>query len=401
MLGLNRNVWLLTLAQPFALSVSPAIVFISGIVGKQLAPLPELSTLPISMMILGMTLGAIIAGLLAQALGRQRTFLLAMLVNSIACVVAASGIYLHSFVVFLLGVFIAGMTLAATAQFRFAAAEQVDDPSLTPRALSVLMLANVAAAIVGTELISLGQFWLKAEFAGSFLAVAAAGLIAFTVLLFYRDKTSVVEPDKNDVAEHWTAFLKRPVFIVAVSAAAIGYGVMSFVMTATPLAMHDMMGHSLDETKWVIQSHIMAMFLPSLITGELIRRFGTTAILSAGILAYLGTTAAGLMGVQVMHYWWSLVLLGIGWNFLFVGGTTLLTRAYRPHEKYKAQSINDLCVFVFQAAASLGAGALLFALGWMGVIWVALIPTLVLLVMLSIWWRAIQPNAEVESPIRA
>ncbi|MEJ2065765.1 MAG: MFS transporter [Reinekea sp.] len=173
--------------------------------------------------------------------------------------------------------------------------------------------------------------------------------------------------------------LSRPAFILAVAAATIGYGVMSFVMTATPLAMHEMTGHSLESTKWVIQSHIMAMFLPSFITGELIRKWGETRIIFIGLLAYLGTTAFAFSGVEVFHYWWALVLLGVGWNFLFIGGTTLLSKTYTAEEKFSVQAANDMTVFVFQALSSLSAGAILFISGWHGIVIMSLVPTALLL----------------------
>lgn len=391
MLGLNRNVWILAFTQPLALAMSPAIVLISGFVGKSLAPRPELSTLPLSMMIVGITLGAMPAALLMQRFGRKRIFLLGMVLNSLAALVAAGGILLSSFIIFLLGVTLSGMTIAIMHQFRFAAAESAP-AELAGRAISMLMLGSVAAAFIGTELATLGQDWFAKPYAGSFLAMISASLAGFVLLCFYQDNSRLERSEKTQTDIDWSDVLRRPRFLVALGSAAIGYGVMSFVMTATPLAMHDMMGHSLGDTKWVIQSHIMAMFLPSLFTGELIRKFGERTIIFIGLLAYLATTAIAYSGVEVFHYWWALVLLGVGWNFLFIGGTTLLTQAYQPHEKFRVQAVNDLTVFVFQALSSLSAGVFLFLGGWASIVTLSLVPTALLLVAIGLTWRRLVPS---------
>lgn len=393
MFGLNRNVWILAFTQPLALAMSPAIVLISGFVGKSLAPIPELSTLPLSMMIIGITIGAMPAALLMQRFGRKAIFMSGMVLNATAALVAAAGILMASFVVFLLGVTLSGMTIAIMHQFRFAAAE-ASSTEMTSRAISALMLGSVAAAFIGTELAAFGENWFAVPYAGSFVALTATSVAGFILLSFYRNTESHEQEEHNQTHIDWADILRRPPFLIALGSAAIGYGVMSFVMTATPLAMHDMMGHSLGDTKWVIQSHIMAMFLPSLFTGELIRKYGERAIIATGLLAYLGTTVFAFAGVEVFHYWWALVLLGIGWNFLFIGGTTLLTRAYKPHEKFKVQAVNDMTVFVFQALSSLSAGVILFVSGWSGIVTLSLVPTAILFIaVLVTWQRLLKPAA--------
>ncbi|MEJ2075687.1 MAG: MFS transporter [Reinekea sp.] len=178
---MNRNIWILALAQPFALSLSPAIVLISGFIGTQLAPAHALATLPLSMMVVGVTLGAMPAAFFMQRYGRKKVFLSAMLIMMLAGLISALGIWLHSFILFLLGVTITGMSLAAVQQFRFAAIEQVDTPALSSRAVSVLMLGNVAAAFIGTELASIGQHWFAVEYAGSFIAILLSIVIAFVL----------------------------------------------------------------------------------------------------------------------------------------------------------------------------------------------------------------------------
>lgn len=384
MLGLNRNIWILAIVGPLALAVSPAIVLISGFVGKALAPSPALATLPLTIMIVGMTVGTVPAALLMQRYGRKLVFLAASAVNIIACLVTALGVFVGSFWLFLFGVLVSGTTLAVAQQFRFAAVENTSE-EYGARAISVLMLGSVAAAFVGTELAAFGQTWFSVEYAGSFVALTGASVLAFLLLLFFNPRVNKQVATSSESTIDWKDLLTRPVFLLAVASATIGYGVMSFVMTATPLAMHDLMNHSMGDTKWVIQSHIMAMFLPSLITGELIRRLGDLSVIALGLLAYFATTVFAFAGVEVFHYWWALVLLGVGWNFLFIGGTTLLTKAYQPHEKFRVQAVNDFSVFVFQALSSAGAGLILFIGGWNAIVTVSLIPTMLLLLGLVLF----------------
>jgi MFS family permease len=383
MFGLGRNSWLLVLVQPFAMAISSAIVLSSGFVGKALAPSPQWATLPISLMVVGLTIGAIPAALLMQRFGRKPVFLGAMLLSSLGSMLAAWAISHSQFAVFLLAITGIGSTLAVVQQFRFAAIEGASHPSLAGRAVSILMLGSVAAAMIGTETVTLGQTLLPVDYAGSYALLSVSTLIAFALLLFFKSDPEIAPAQSSATAVPIPNILKRPTLMIAIAAACVGYSVMAFVMTATPLAMHEVHLHSLASTKWVIQSHIMAMYLPSLITGELIRHFGSLKIIYAGLLAFLLTTAVGFAGADVLHYWWALVLLGLGWNFLFIGGTTLLAQSYLAHEKFKIQAINDFSIFVLQATASLAAGAILFAQGWSAIIIIALVPTVLMMVALS------------------
>ena len=185
-----------------------------------------------------------------------------------------------------------------------------------------------------------------------------------------------------------SVIVRQPVFIVAVLGALIGYAIMSFLMTATPISMHEMQGHSLTSTKWVIQSHVVAMFLPSLFTGVLIKKFGALRLLMAGTGLFALTLLIALSGHHLMHYWWALVLLGVGWNFLFIGGTTLLPQSYSRPERFKVQATNDFLVFAAQAIASLSAGWLLFQVGWQMMVWSCL-PVVLLMAVMSIRFRSL------------
>ena len=383
MFGLGRNSWLLVLVQPFAMAISSAIVLTSGFVGKALAPSPQWATLPISLMVVGLTIGAIPAALLMQRFGRKPIFLAAMLMSSLCSLLAAWAISQSQFLLFLLAITGIGSTLAVVQQFRFAAIEGANHPSLGGRAVSILMLGSVAAAVIGTETATIGRQLLAVDYAGSYALLSFSTLIAFVLLLFFKNNPETAAARQG--ASHFPigAIFKRPTLLIAIAAASVGYSVMAFVMTATPLAMHEIHLHSLASTKWVIQSHIMAMYLPSLITGELIRRFGSLKIIYVGLLAFLLTTVVAFAGAEVVHYWWTLVLLGLGWNFLFIGGTTLLAQNYLPEEKFKIQAVNDFSIFILQATASFAAGAILFAQGWSAIIVIALIPTVLLILALT------------------
>jgi MFS family permease len=240
------------------------------------------------------------------------------------------------------------------------------------------MLAGVVAAFAGPEIAILTRHASElGEFVGPFLSITVTMGCAFFILCFYPNST--LEREVSTAAQRpLPVILKQPMFILAVAASAVGYGVMSFVMTATPVSMHTVQHHSFEDTAWVIQSHIMAMYLPSLFSGLLIAHFGPTKIISIGLFLMFACLYIAYLDQLLMHYWWALVLLGVGWNFLFLGGTTLLTQNYRPAERYKVQALNDFLVFSLQAIAALSSGVILAQLGWTWVLAVSL-PWLILL----------------------
>lgn len=234
---------------------------------------------------------------------------------------------------------------------------------LMPLAASTVLLGGIVAAFIGPEVALAGRTLIPVEYAGSFLLLSAlfgAGLIA---ILFYQNSSRSKEEDAG-AARSLSVIIRQPVFLVAVASAAVGYALMSFIMTATPVSMHVMDGHSLEDTKWVIQSHIIAMFLPSLVSAYIIKKIGTIRMMFVGVLAFSVCIAIAYSGHQVADYWWALLLLGIGWNFLFIGGTALLPSAYRGKERFKVQALNDFVIFGTQALAALSAGFVVHALGW-------------------------------------
>jgi MFS family permease len=340
------------------------VVLLGGILGAELAPHPEWATLPISMGVLGVAATTIPAAMLMQGIGRKRTFILGAALAGVSALGIAWAVTQQNFALFCITIFLMGANMACVQQYRFAAVEFVP-PERASVAVSVVMCGMLFAAFVGPQLALAARGWIRStEYAGSFLAVALLSAIAIGVL------TRIEVPPLRAVqsaepARSLALIGRQPRFRVAVLAGISGFAVMSFIMTATPLSMHVVDGLSVVDTKWVIQSHLLAMFLPSLVSGWLILRLGVKPMMSLGVLLMGLCIAISALGSHhLMHYWWGLVLLGAGWNLLFVAGTTLLTTTYRPAERFKAQAVNEFAVFGSQALASLLAGPAIQHLGW-------------------------------------
>ncbi|MBC8272783.1 MAG: MFS transporter [Gammaproteobacteria bacterium] len=358
-----RTLPVLSIAQAFSQTAAPVIVLLGGIVGTRLAPSPDLATLPVAFMIIGTAITTIPAALLMSRIGRKNGFMLSALAASLAGVLAAYAISESNFWLFCASTMIIGGNNAFVQQYRFAVAE-VAAPDQVGKSLSILMLAGVFAAWMGPAVAqSLYDKGPWGEFSGSFLGVSALMLVALISLSFYENKpmTSQAVEEKPRAL---TSIVLQLMFLAAVGAAVVGYGVMSLVMTATPVSMHTIDHFSLEDTTWVIQSHIMAMFLPSLFSGFLIDKFGPVKIVFSGLVLMAACLVVGYIERHLMHYWVALVLLGVGWNFLFLGGTTLLTKTYTEAERFKVQAFNDFLIFSFQAMAALGSGYLLTQFGW-------------------------------------
>ncbi len=362
MLSLPKNVWVLTLGLSLMMSSSSLVVFIGGIIGTLLAPSEELSTLPVASIIVGTAVFTVPATLLMKKVGRRRAFLLVFTLSVGFSLFAAYSIYISSFYLFCLSLLLLGMSVATLNQFRFAAMESVET-DLIPLAASTVLLGGIAAAFIGPEVGLAGRNLFSTEYLGSFLLLAVLFILGLTTIFFYKN-TETTEEAGKDNGRSLSVIARQPVFLVAVASAAVGYAIMSFIMTATPVSMHVMDGHSLEDTKWVIQSHIVAMFLPSLISGYFIRKIGNIKMILIGILAYGICITIAYSGHGIGHYWWALLLLGVGWNFLFIGGTTLLPSSYVGKERFKVQALNDFIIFGTQAFSALSAGFIVHALGW-------------------------------------
>ncbi|MFB6318448.1 MFS transporter [Saccharicrinis sp. FJH54] len=360
--GLPRNVWILTIAQALILSVSSMVVFVGGLVGSKLAPMENLATLPVASIVVGTAVTIPPVTLLMNTFGRRHSFFIIGIYSILVAFLAAYAISISNFYLFCFSTFLFGATYSCVMQFRFASMESVSE-ELIPRAASMVLVGGIVAAFLGPEIAMFGKDILQVEFAGSFMLLAGLFVVALLFLLGF--KNPVIQEEKSDIPQRpLKVILTQRIFWVALLSATIGYAVMSFIMTATPVSMHVMDGHSLGHTKWVIQSHIIAMFLPSLIAAWVIKKLGISNMMIMGLIAYLICIAIAFTGKQLGNYWVSLVLLGIGWNFLFIGATTLLPQTYQPAERFKVQAVNDFVIFGIQALASLSAGWFIFAVGW-------------------------------------
>jgi MFS family permease len=377
-----KTVWLLATINAIASSAVPLMMLIGSIIGAQLAPAEQWATLPIAMMVIGTACAVVPASRCMQRLGRRVTFALFIALGVGACALLGQALAMHSFLLFCAAASVLGATAAALQQIRFAAMESVPLAD-GPTAASIIMCAGIVAAFAGPELAVAGQHLSSVEFQGSFWLGSACLLVAGSLLLLYTPAQSA-KAHAGSSGRSVTVMLQNPVLLLAVVAGASAFVVMSFVMTATPISMHLHHGHSMADTKWVIQSHIAAMFLPSLLTAWLFRLFNIRGLMLVGLACYGVTITLGLLDTSVMGFWGQLVMLGIGWNFLFVSGTALLPTAYREGEQYRAQALNDSVVFSCQAFASLAAGWASNALSWQTLLLLCLIP---MTIMLALLWQ--------------
>lgn len=387
------NIIVLTIAQVLAGSGLTVLVILGGIVGAELAPRPSMVTAPITVSIVAMALTSVPAALTMRRIGRRAGFILAAIIGTVGGLVGAQSLTVDSFELFCLSAILIGASVAFSQQYRFAAAESVP-PEQASKAISYVLIGSLGAAVIGPQLALAGRWWLpQSEYAGSFLVVSALYVVAAFVLLRLKLAAPASRSSAVNAAPR-TAVFRRPLFRVAVLASAGGFMIMSFIMTATPISMHVVSHHSVEATTLVIQSHVLAMFLPSLASGHLIARFGERLIMLWGTALLAICVAISVTGHQVMHYWWGLVVLGVGWNFLFVAGTTLLTKSLDEADRHRGQAINEFTVFGAQALASLLAGFAVQAVGWVAINLVTL-PLLAVMFIAarSLAARAPQPAA--------
>ncbi|MAK93046.1 MAG: MFS transporter, partial [Gammaproteobacteria bacterium] len=327
--------------------------------------------------------------------GRRAGFLGATALGIAAALLAALAVSRQSFLLFVLAAYSIGVYIAFMQQFRFAVAESVTADRV-PRSLSIFMLAGIVSALLGPEV---GRRFSDLEglplYSGSFIGLAALLSVSFLILLLFYQNITVESSASTEAKRPLAEIIRQPELILAVSAAAIAYSVMALVMTATPLSMHQMDGFSLDATTRVIQSHILAMYLPSFFSGALISRFGALNTIKSGLVLMVACIGAGWNNPQFFHYLAALILLGVGWNFLFLGGTTLLTQCYYPGERFKVQAVNDFLVFGLQGVGSLSAGVLIAAAGWNGVMTFAL-PAILLLIPAIVLARGALTSSSVQ-----
>ena len=348
-------------------SAVPLIVLVGGLSGLVLAPDPALATLPVALNVVGLGLCTYPAASIMRRIGRRSGFVLASAVGGVSAIAAALSIMAGSFAGLCIASAVLGANQAFVHQYRFAAAENVPQ-SRVSQAISLLLFVSLVSAFAGPELGRHGRDWIDdAPFAGAFLGLAVVHFLAALLLVGYRDVG--LTQDSSDSSERTLArILAQPSYVLAVAAAAFAYAVMTMMMTAAPISMHAMHGFGLDVTAWAIEGHVLAMFLPSLFTGALIARLGVYVVMIAGVAILGGSVSVAWVGHGAVHFVVALILLGVGWNFLFTAGSTLITTTYRQAERFKAQGLNDLIVFGTMAVMTLAAGVLLELSGWRGLL---------------------------------
>lgn len=367
----TSNVVRLTMAQALA-GANAVVVYATGaIVGNTLAPSNSLATLPISIFVIGMTACALPAGAIARHYGRRAAFMVGTGCGVMVGLLSALALLQGLFWLFCVATFFGGAYAAVVLSFRFAAADCVP-PEERSRALSLVMAGGVFAGVIGPQLVTYTMYTLPPHvFAGTFFAQAAVAALSALVLFGVRLPT----PMADEVAggRPLSVIIRQPRFMTAVTCGVVSYLLMNFLMTSAPLAMR-MCGLSQESANLGVQWHVIAMYAPSFFTGSLIARYGASKVVGVGMALTALSAAAGLQGIEVAHFWLSLILLGIGWNFGFIGASALVLDCHRPEEKTRVQSFNDFIVFGTVAVGSLLSGSVLTAYGWNTVLWVSFIP---------------------------
>jgi len=380
---LNRNLIILVFSQIFSFTVAPVTVLLSGIIASEMIEIKYIATLPTALTVVGTAIGSIFASYLMSIKGRKFGFIFSSLMSSFASLLASFAVFNNYFIVFCLANLILGLGLSFTAQYRFAAAESVSKQYI-PTTISIMLLSGLVTAVIGPNLATLSKNLITNHlYAGSYLLLSFLTFIPFCLFIFFKNEKNNF--DKKIIqGRNYFALLSQPRFFQAVVSASIGYIVMSFLMTATPIEMHVIQKISLIMTGFVIQMHIFGMFLPSLFTGILIKKYGHSKIMYLGVFILILCIVINFSHQHFYNYLFGLILLGIGWNFLFISGTSLLVISYKPEEKFKAQGLNDFLVFSTQACGALAAGYLLYLTNWK-FINILCLPLLILVLLATLY----------------
>jgi MFS family permease len=386
----RRNILLLAVAQCLYSCCVITVFSTAGLVGLNIAPSPTLATAPITTFVLGALLSTIPASLLMQRIGRPSVFIAGAALCIVGALLAFWSITTKNFTVFCFATAFYGAFQATSGFYRFAAAESASDDTKSI-AISWVLTGGVVAAVAGTIISSRTSEWVAAHiFAGSYAATGVLALANIAIILMLR----LPKPKIEEIAgpqRSWGELLQQPKLIVAMASAIIAYGLMNLMMTAAPVAMVGC-GFTKNDASWVIQWHVLAMFVPSFFTGQLIKRYTAPVITAIGMAILIGAGIAALLGITFGHFAVALILLGLGWNFGFIGGTTMLTDCYRPSERGKVQAANDFGISALMAVASLSSGALLAEWGWDAVS-IAIFPAAAIALSLLAWLMVAKPRA--------
>ena len=372
-----RNLFILVICQLISSTGQLVMVMLGGIIGSQMSPNKAFATLPYSVMIISLALTTVPAAIIMSKIGRRAGFSLASIAAAVGLLIAVLALKESNFLLFNFALAMFGINMAFTQQYRYAAAESVEYKYI-PRAISMVLIGPIGAAFVGKEIVTFGHYLIpEIQYGGIMMILSIMFGIQALFLLNLKSTEFHADTHQSTTKRPTGEIILQPVFISAVIGAMAGAGIMTLLMTATPISMHINNTYTLDQTAYVIQIHVLGMYVPSLFTGFLIEKFGVIRIMFIGVIAFFATSIIGYQGHSLMHYWWALLLLGIGWNFLFVGGTTMLTYTYSSTEKFKAQAVNDFLVFGTSAIASLLAGTIMYRFGWIQLMLIP-IPMLIL-----------------------
>jgi MFS family permease len=389
--SIRRNVGLLAVCQALLMTNNSTLIAINGLAGLALAPVSWLATLPVTCWVLGGAIATMLASLHMKRVGRQRGMTIGTLWGIVGALICAAAVALQSFWLLCFGTLVFGVYNAYGQYYRFAAAD-VASSDFRATAISLVLAGGLVGGILGPTTSRLTIDLLATKFVGAYLALIGFALVTMLLLRFIRIPTPSAAEQRVS-GRPLMVIAAQPKFLVAVLAGAIGYGVMNFLMTSTPIAM-GVCGHPYGDAAFVISSHVVAMFAPSFVTGALIRRFGVLPVMFFGALLNVAAIALALSGVSVPQFWGSLVLLGVGWNFLFIGATAMLTETYRPEERAKAQGANDMAIFVMMTISSLTSGMIVTSAGWERVNYAAA-PMIAVVAILIAWLGLRQRAARV------
>ena len=358
----RHNVGLLAACQAMLFTNNSTLIAINGLAGLALSPFTSLSTLPITCWVLGGAMATMPASLHMRRVGRRNGLISGTLWGIVGALICSGAIALQNFWLLCFGTLVWGVYNAYGQYYRFAAAD-ASGPDFKATAISLVLAGGLVGGVLGPTTSQYTIDLLTPKFLGAYLVLILFALATMAILSFLK----IPNPppaEQTSAGRPLLEIASQPKFLVAVSSSAIGYGVMNFIMTSTPIAMQACGFPFRPATSFVISSHVVAMFAPSFVTGPLIRRFGVLRIMFIGALLNFAVIGIALAGQTLAHFWTSLVLLGIGWNFLYIGGTTLLTETYRPEERAKAQGTNDQAIFIVMAVSSLTSGMTVTAAGW-------------------------------------
>ena len=377
----NKNFIVICISSTIAAFPPMAVVLLGGIITSQIMMKDSLATVPMTLMIIGIAISAPLASRFMSIWGRQKGFLFSSLLSCLALILCSFAIYLENFFIFALGNFLIGSSQAFIHQYRFAASESVTKEFI-PRSISVILLLGIVSALLSSNFAEyFKDFFPNNLFLGSYIFLSFTAIIPFFVLLFYEETKTSNNQSKFQI-ETIFKLLKNIKIIQSIVSAGLGYFTMAIIMTATPLHMHLVNKFTLFETSIVIQLHVIGMFLPSLFSGDLIKRFGNTNIIYAGVVILFLSILTNTFFEFYYSYMLGLILLGIGWNFLFVSGSSLLVVSYKEKDKFTAQGLNDFIVFSTQGIGSLSAGFLLYFSNWT-VINLLCVPLLIIVLVVS------------------